>query len=396
MRLICHGSSILTATVLIQLSIVTSSGAETGHQYSHGSIEIPAARATEPFAKQFSFTKALDYLDQGARAWSQARNCISCHTNGSYLLVRPALTELVGPPATDIREFFVDELREFQTQDIIELRRGINPTQIAYLASGLAEWDVHVSKSLSPETDAALRLMFSVQSDNGAFSNDDCWPPLESSEFHGATVAAMAAVTAPGWLKAHNNDSKLTGRFKKLTGYLRDTEPPHDYARLLLLWAATRVPNLIDEARRNEFIKMVWNHQQQDGGWSIRTFAEPEAWGNGNRAAKLKAEASFNNPSSDGHQTGLALLVLTECGISKNDPRVQKAVQWLLANQRKSGRWWTQSLNTDKSHFITFSGTCYPLLALAKCGALPSVEENREPRKTSSASKDLENRSKRR
>ena len=69
--------------------------------------------------------------------------------------------------------------------------------------------------------------------------------------------------------------------------------------------------------------------------------------------------------------TGLAVLVLREAGVPANDPRLQKGIQWLLANQRESGRWWTRSLNTDKAHYITYSGTAYPLLALMKCGVLP-------------------------
>ena len=52
--------------------------------------------------------------------------------------------------------------------------------------------------------------------------------------------------------------------------------------------------------------------------------------------------------------TGLAVLVLREAGVPANDPRLQKGIQWLLANQRESGRWWTRSLNTDKAHYITY------------------------------------------
>jgi hypothetical protein len=46
---------------------------------------------------------------------------------------------------------------------------------------------------------------------------------------------------------------------------------------------------------------MIWKHQQADGGWSIRTFASPEAWGSGNRAEKLRGEREFGRPASDGH-----------------------------------------------------------------------------------------------
>ena len=121
---------------------------------------------------------------------------------------------------------------------------------------------------------------------------------------------------------------------------------------------------------------MIWKHQQNDGGWSIRTFADPEAWGNGGRAEKLRAEPEFRNPPSDGHQTGLAILVLRDAGIGADDKRLARGVQWLLKNQRQSGRWWTRSLNSDRYHFITFSGSCYPLLALAKCNAVPADQLN--------------------
>ena len=66
--------------------------------------------------------------------------------------------------------------------------------------------------------------------------------------------------------------------------------------------------------------------------------------------------------------------MLRESGVPAVDPRMQKGVQWLLANQRASGRWWTRSLNTDNFHFITYSGTAFPLLALSLCDALPAVE----------------------
>ena len=62
--------------------------------------------------------------------------------------------------------------------------------------------------------------------------------------------------------------------------------------------------------------------------------------------------------------------VLQKAGLSTTHPAIRKGLDWLLANQRESGRWWTRSLNTDKFHFITYSGTCYPLLALAEAGMI--------------------------
>ena len=69
--------------------------------------------------------------------------------------------------------------------------------------------------------------------------------------------------------------------------------------------------------------------------------------------------------------------MLRDAGVPADDPRIKKAIGWLLANQRASGRWWTRSLNRDRRHYITFSGTAYALLALAKCDALPALERER-------------------
>ena len=212
--------------------------------------------------------------------------------------------------------------------------------------------------------------MFEVQRKVGLFGNTTCWPPFESSNYQGTTIAATAAATVPGWL-AKLSDKILVARIDKIKKYLRITKPPHDYGRLLLLWAATRLPDLLDKEQKGELIAKVWKHQRNGGGWSIRTFAAPEAWGRGNRAEKLRAEPEFKDPPSDKHQTGLAIMVLRDAGVPSSDGQIARSVKWLLKNQRESGRWWTWSLNTEGYHFITFSGTCYPLLALAKCDALP-------------------------
>lgn len=344
-------------------------------QYKSQSIVIPAASATEKTRNTVSTPAAVKYLEGGARAWAAMRNCVSCHTNGSYLFLRPSLTKQLGPPSREVREFFVSQLRTMQKTEKSVLQKGIRPTQVAYLAAGLAEWDRHVAGSLSKETDAALRLMLSLQSKDGSQGNADCWPPFESSSYQGATMAAMALAAAPAWRKSLDTkkDKDLRQRIVKLESYLKKTTPPHDYGRVLLLWTATRLPGLIDAKQKRDIVALLWKHQRPDGGWSLRTFAAPEKWGRGNRAKKLRSEPDFDNPASDGHMTGLAVLVLREAGVSAKDARLQRAVRWLRSHQRVSGRWWTRSLNTDRAHYITYSATMYAVAALAKCHALPSA-----------------------
>ncbi len=355
---------------LLLLGAAGVAGAEDKfkYQYEFESIRIPRLDADEPKRREVSVQRALKYLDQGATAWSRGHKCVTCHTNGSYMALRPALTKPLGQPAPELRDFFGKVLREGTSRLGKEGKLG--DSQMIYLARGLAEWDAHVSGTLSEETEQALKQLFERQLPTGEWKAALCWPPLESSAFQEATIAALAVGTAPGWL-AGLSDEGLKAGVKRLQDYLRKVEPPHDYGRVMLLLASTKLEGLLEEGERERIIELIRSKQRADGGWALRAFARPEEWGEGNRAEKLRAEKEFADPPSDGHQTGLALVALREAGVGAQDPGIQKGVRWLLANQRESGRWWTRSLNTDNYHFIAFSGTLYPLVALHLCDALP-------------------------
>lgn len=347
--------------------------AERPLQYEFEQIKVRAAAADEAVLPEVSLEKAMAYLEDGAAAWSGSRNCVTCHTNGTYLTCRPLLNAQLGPANEKAREFAVEQLHKKQATSRDELAKSTNPAQVIYIAAGLAEWDARSNGKLSPETQAALALMFELQQENGTWGSLDCWPPYESDAFHLATVAMTAVSAAPGW-QSTPGDAAIESKIDRLKTYLRETPPPHDYARVLLLWAACRTPDLLDEVRRKDLADLLASRQRADGGWSIRNFAQPEQWGGGNRAGKLRAEPDFADPASDGHMTGLAIVALRSSGIAQDDARIQNGLAWLKSNQRESGRWWTQSLNTDTYHFITYSGTVFPVLALAMCGEIPARE----------------------
>ena len=343
-------------------------------QYQYHFNDLTIARPSPDEVKiPFSPRLAIDYMEQGAVAWTGERQCVACHTNGSYMVVRPLLTPKLGPPQKELREFFVSTLQEELATDPSKLQSEVEPTQVVYVAAGLAIWDAHVLHRLSPETAQALSLMFKLQRDTGDWAiSDDNNPPLESSPFQLATVAARAVGNAPGWLNQQRG-TPVEAQVNRLKDYLRaERKLQGDYDRTDLLWAAAEFPGLLDAKREQELIEMIFRHQRPDGGWSMRAFAEPEEWGKGNRAQKLRAELEFIDPPSDGHMTGLAIVALRKAGVPSSDPRIQRGVFWLLANQRSSGRWWTRSLNRDGWQFISYSGTMYPLLALALCNALPT------------------------
>ena len=353
---------VLFTFMMICHSLYSQSG-ET-YQYNDGIIRIPPASADEPLLENWSVDAALRHLDQGTMAWTENKQCISCHTNGSYMMIRPSLTAIAGPPELSMRLFFQEELVSLEKENISELRNGIKPTQLAYLAAGLASWDLHVTGDCSQETERALHLMFKAQSEDGSFGNDHCWPPLESSSYQAATVAAIAVGSAPGWLDRMRKDTKLGTSIEKLEHYIKNTPPPHAYAQVLLWWAEHYWPGLNKDHSNEKLKAFVHAFQQTDGGWALRAFSAPEKWGNGSRAEKLRSEPAFEYPKSDGHMTGLVCMVLRLHGIPSSDPVLERGLAWLKNHQRISGRWWTRSLNTDRYHFITYSSTCYALAAL--------------------------------
>jgi len=343
-------------------------------QYQYHQGDVTYLRPTAAEARiPFNLKLAVDYMEQGAAAWTSDWKCVACHTNGSYMVVRPLLTSALGQPSQKMRDYFVGTLNEELATDPADQRPELDSTQAVYVAAGLAIWDAHVAHRLSPETAEALAMMFKLQRADGDWTiSDDNNPPLESKRYQLATVAARAIGNAPGWL-AQQRGTPLQAKIDLLENYLRaEKNTQGDYDRVDLLWSSVELPGLLDDARKQQLVQMVLAHQKSDGGWSIRTFATPEEWAKGNRAAKLRAEPEFANPPSDGHMTGLAIIALRKAGVPASDPRIQRGVQWLLANQRASGRWYTRSLNRDGWQFITYSGTLYPLLALELCNALPS------------------------
>lgn len=356
---------------LLFASLMSSSPSQAeDHQYQFEKISIPKASADEKTRSEVSLQAAAEYLENGSLAWNGQRKCVSCHTNGTYMTIRPALTKSLGAPGESTRAFFLEQLAKLSAEPNEKLRESTRPAQVIYIAAGLAEWDAAITGKLSEETDKALQLMFAIQETSGTWGSLNCWPPFESDAYHEATVAAMAAAAAPGWLEKVKSSSELkdtAAAVDRLKTYLKTQAPLHDYSRVLLLWTASRMPDLLTEEQKKELIATVQKHQKSDGSWSIRTFAAPEAWGGGNRAEKLKAEPDFADPPGDGHMTGLAIIVLRSNGVPASDEKIQSGIRWLKSNQRESGRWWTRSLNTDSWHFITYSGTAYPLLALQMC-----------------------------
>jgi len=119
------------------------------YQYEFGDVAIPKASADEPVLPAFSRHLAERYLEQGTRAWNGEHQCVTCHTNGTYMVTRPALTASLGKPPEATYDFFLHALDELRKEPPDRDDQSISPGQVVYVAAGLAEWDRHVSGKLS-------------------------------------------------------------------------------------------------------------------------------------------------------------------------------------------------------------------------------------------------------
>ncbi len=179
---------------------------------------------------------------------------------------------------------------------------------------------------------------------------------MESDDHYGVAIAAIGVGVAPeGYARTPVAQAGLA----KIKSYLRANPGEHLHQRGMVLWASTYLPDLelMTTAERTRCIDQLLSLQHSDGGWSAATLGK---W-------KRADDTPQDSTTSDGYGTGFVIYVLRRTGLAASDPRLQKGIAWLKANQRASGRWFTRSLNQDGPHYLTHAGTAYACMALAAC-----------------------------
>jgi squalene-hopene/tetraprenyl-beta-curcumene cyclase len=311
-------------------------------------------RADEPVAKAASPQTAARFLDAVASDWTEKRQCGSCHTNAPYLMARPAVGGKASSEEVMVRAFFEDRAANWDRGG-----KGDKPrwdTEVVVTGVTLAFHDAATTGKLHPMTRKALDRMWTLQTKNGAWNWLKCnWPPLEHDDYFGAVFAAVGVGVAPeGYAKEKSAEAGLA----KLKGYLAKTPAPSLHHKAWLLWASRKLDGLMSEDEQRKTIAELRAKQRDDGGWSLPSLGD---W-KGNDGRPNDA-----NAPSDGYGTGLVVYVLRQAGVAADDPAVAKGAAWLRSNQRVSGRWFTRSLNNDRAHYITHTGTAFALLALKAC-----------------------------
>ena len=349
-------------------------------------LDQPASKAVNSWDQR----AAAAYLDQRAGWWMEwpkaARDhetfCVSCHTAVPYALSRPALRRGLAEEAPSANErrlldnvtkrvrlwkevapFYSDADRgAYKT---VESRGTESVLNALILASNDAQ-----SGRLSNDTRAAMDNMWAEQQITGAKVGSWLWlrfanEPWEAddSDFYGATLAAVAAGTAPENYRAR---PEIQNNVKMLREYVnRECASQTTINRVALLWASAKLPGLLAPKQQNAIIHEVLNKQQANGGWSLSSLVG--AW--------KRADGTPQEGQSDGYATGFITFVLQQAGISRENAQLQHGLAWLAANQNKTeGFWLAYSLNKNNEHhltpntarFMNDAATAYAVLALTQ------------------------------
>jgi len=331
---------------------------------------------------------AAGYLDQRAAwwmAWPKAARdhetfCVSCHTAVPYMLSRPALRKALAEEAPSPNErrllenvtkrvrlwkevvpFYSDADRgAYKT---VESRGTESVLNALILSSNDAQHG-----QLSDDTRIALDNMWAEQQTSGNKKGAWSWlrfanEPWEAddSDYYGATLAAVAAGTAPGNYLAK---PEIQNNLKLLRDYLnRESAAQPAINRVALLWASAKVPGLLDPQQRKAIIAEVLAKQQPDGGWSLPSLV----------AGWKRNDGTPQEAKSDGYATGLIAFALQQAGFPRDNPQQKLALAWLVANQNKTeGFWLAYSLNKNEAHhlspgtalFMNDAASAYAVLAL--------------------------------
>ena len=325
-----------------------------------GGIPKPTPnRKDEPPAKALSAAKAGAFLDSAGVHWTRERQCGSCHTNYPALMARSVYARegVPAPGYVEMRKFFEGRVAGWDGG-----KDGAKPrwdAEVVATAAVLAFTDAQTGATLHPLTRQALDRMWTLQQKDGAWNWLKCdWPPLEQDDYYGATFAALGAGIAP---EGYAKSEKAAAGLARLRDYFKKTPPPNPHHKTMLLWASLRVDGLMSAGERDASVRELKALQRDDGGWNLPSLGD---W------KRRDQSANDRNAPSDGYATGLVVYVLRQAGVGTDDPAIRAGVNWLKANQRASGRWFTFSLNNDKAHYITHAGTAYAVLALHACDAL--------------------------
>ena len=218
---------------------------------------------------------------------------------------------------------------------------------------------------LSDDARLALDNMWALQLRSGEMNGAWAWlqfhnAPWEGdSQFYGTALAAIAVGSAPGNYRA---EPGIQAGLKAMSEWLRKNMAIQTAAdRVVLLWAAAKLPELLTEEQKQAIIRETLAKQQADGGFSMASLV-----GNWKRKDNTPLDTA-----SDGYATGLVAYALEQAPSPLQAEGLKRALNWLGKNQnQEDGRWAATSLNkkrelsSDAGRFMSDAATAYAVMAL--------------------------------
>ena len=313
--------------------------------------------ADEPIADVFSAEKAARYLDTSSLYWQKSHNCAACHGNMGYLFARPALNSVLkdsGEVRGLYEEYVTKRWKEQPPRDVQE---------IVVVASGLAFNDLQTAGSLHSITRQALQVMWDSQREDGGWTwRNDGYPPTESDEHYGVTLAALITGIAPD---RYVETKEARQGLEKIRMFLKNNPPLSLHHRAMIAWASCYINDLMSDQQRAKTLNELLALQRPDGGWST-----PGLLADWNDFRRLDGKP-HDMKTSDAYATGFAIIIARELGVSSDDLRLRRGINWLLSNQRVSGKWFCRSPAKDSKHYFSNFGSAFAILALQSCDKLP-------------------------
>lgn len=365
----------------------------------------------QPVVSSWNPKAAAEYLDQREVTWmgwpGAARDhetfCISCHTVMPYVLARPTLRAVLAEqsPSDDERKILADVIKR------VRLWNEVGPyytdsgygngkpaesrgTESVLNALILAANDAQGGK-LSEVTLAAFNNMWALQRTAGEAKGSWAWlqfgmEPWEAkdSQYYGAAIAAIAVGIAP---ENYRSRPEIQEKLGLLRDYLnRESQGQSTMNRVVLLWASTKLPGILDKEQRQSIVREIKDRQRSDGGWELSSDAWPGGWNLHSMVRRrLRADWTRQSTDSDGYATGFITFVLQEAGTTSQDPTVKGGLAWLERNQNaEDGSWPSSSLtlrrnpSSNVGHFMRDAATAYAVLALSSKGVAPAYNSSKE------------------
>lgn len=300
---------------------------------------------TDEQVKQ-AIERAVPVIETDGVAWIENKKCSSCHRVGMMVWSLGRARQRGFAVSDRLDEWFAWALEEsVRKNDDGKIVGSTNLEGVAQLL--LARQAFARSATRAAELDQLRQLILAGQQSNGAWKPGGQLPgqkrPLEETTdvttlwLTQALVATRPANAEP--TDAHQQPLALAE--KRIAASLAGKSAEWYVARLLLAHEQA------DDAATTRLTEQLTSQQQSDGGWG---------W--------------LIGEESDALATGMSLYALLRAGVPRQDPRIERARQFLVQSQRDDGSWKVKGTKEKKKNRVeetaSYWGTAWGVLGLVE------------------------------